>query len=260
MRSQILTQKRSAQYENSKFAILTNELHRRFLMMDMDISGEEKVQKVDHFTQQLVNSGYSWAQIRDIVVSSLKGVIKKEEKIKREERDRYRTGEQSLEERLRKHLIEATEWYKKGGRYEKEREKTGGSNIEGEERDSLRAWKGWRLGRKMGKKYKKIHDKVESEVNEIRGVLFIQHTENSTLAKRLRSRLKQFEEISRLRVRVVERTGDKLVDCIHKSNPWEAVDCKRKGCQFCTDEKMVGKCKSTGIVYEVECITCKKKN
>ena len=106
-----------------------------------------------------------------------------------------------MEERLRKHLIEATEWYKKGGRDEEEREKTGGGKIEGEEKDSLRAWKGWRIGRKMGKKYKKIHDKEESEGSEIRGVLFIQHT-----------------------------------------------------------EKMVGKCKSTGIVYEVECITCKKKS
>ena len=51
-----------------------------------------------------------------------------------------------------------------------------------------------------------------------------------------------------------------MVDLIHKSNPWEKTDCRRERCQFCEDEKLIGKCKSTGIVYEVECITCRKRN
>ena len=78
MRSQILTQKRSSQAENSKFSILTNELARRFEMMDSKIDAEEKTSIVDHFTQQLWNSGYSWQQIREVVVSSIKGFEKKE--------------------------------------------------------------------------------------------------------------------------------------------------------------------------------------
>ena len=44
MRSQILTMKRSAQSENSKCAILTNELSRRFLMMDCKIEQKERIQ------------------------------------------------------------------------------------------------------------------------------------------------------------------------------------------------------------------------
>ena len=78
MRNQVLTEKRSAQSENSKFAILTNELNRRFLMMDKSIGINERVSKVDQFTQQMINSGYSWDQSREIVVSALKGVQKRE--------------------------------------------------------------------------------------------------------------------------------------------------------------------------------------
>ena len=216
-RSQILTMKRSAQSENSKYAILTNELSRRFLMMDELIDKEERIQKVDHFTKQLINSGYSWKQSRDIIVSALKGIIKKEEREKERGAKRYRTGEESLEERLRKHLTEATEWYKKGGRDEIEEESERSGK---EEKERSRAWRGWRIGRKMGRKYTNNEERATAvEEGLVRGVLFLPFTENSELARRVRERLKQLEEISSLRVRVVERTGEKLVDLIHKSNP-----------------------------------------
>ena len=109
MRNQVLTQKRSSQSENSKFAILTNELTRRFQMMDKDISSQEKIEKIDHYTQQLINSGYSWQQSREVIVSSLKGIMKTEIKRKEEGGERYRTGEQSLPERLRNKLLETTQ-------------------------------------------------------------------------------------------------------------------------------------------------------
>ena len=62
MRSQILTMSRSTQAENSKFSILVNELSRRFEMMDSQIDASEKIQTIDHFTQQLINSGYKGSQ------------------------------------------------------------------------------------------------------------------------------------------------------------------------------------------------------
>ena len=95
----------------------------------------------------------------------------------------------------------------------------------------------------------------------IRGVFFVPHTRESQLAKRIREKLKSFEELSRIRVRVVEKTGKKLVDIIHKSNPWEAVDCNREDCMFCKggNEKLVGKCKKRNVVYETECLICKEE-
>ena len=107
MRAQVLTMKRSSQSEQSKYSILVNELTRRFEVMDKDISVAEKTEIVDHYTQQLRNSGYSSDQIRDIVQSSLKGMLRKEI-INRNRENRYRSGESTLEEREKKKLLEST--------------------------------------------------------------------------------------------------------------------------------------------------------
>ena len=150
-------------------------------MFDKEISREERVQKVDHFTKQLINSGYSWSQSRDIIVSALKGMIKREMREKVTGAERYRTGEDSLEDRLRKHLTEATELYKEGRRAEPDEGEIG-ENL-GDEKERSRAWKGWRVGRKMGRKLTDMNDKkVQVESNVIRGVLFLPYTENLELA------------------------------------------------------------------------------
>ena len=91
MRSQVLTQKLSSQSEQSKYSILVNELTRRFEVMDKNISVEERTEVVDHYTQQLKNSGYSNDQIRVIIQSSRKGIIRKEENRKNRE-FAYRSG------------------------------------------------------------------------------------------------------------------------------------------------------------------------
>ena len=111
MRSQILTMKNSSQSEQSKYSILVNELTRRFEVMDSKIDEEEKITIVDHYTQQLVNSGYSCDQIRDIIESSLKGIKRKEERRKLAPK-RFRSAEETIEERNIKKLTEATTWYR----------------------------------------------------------------------------------------------------------------------------------------------------
>ena len=80
LQSQIMTMKRSSQSEQSKFNILVNELNRRFEVLDKDISLEERKNIVNHYTKQLVNSGYSTLQIKEIIESALKGVVRKQEK------------------------------------------------------------------------------------------------------------------------------------------------------------------------------------
>ena len=64
-----------------------------------------------------------------------------------------------------------------------------------------------------------------------------------------------------LRIKVVERAGEKIVDALHKSNPWEEVICGREDCLFCygSNEKMIGKCKKRGVVYETLCMLCEKE-
>ena len=252
MRSQILTQKRSAQSEQSKFAILTNELRRRFSMMDEGIEINEKLEKIDHFSQQLINSGYSWRQIREVVVSGMKGVVKEEARRREGGFKKYRTSAESLQSRIKKKLTENTQWYK--------RQRENGEDIrvgkeEGEEK--VRSWKEWRRKKPISNRNPKI-PKVERD-DKLEGILFIPHTEKSELSKRIRSKLEMLEKLSSLSIRVVERTGEKLEDILHKSNPWEGEHCGRKGCNFCDsgDSKLVGKCKLRNLVYENECLLCK---
>ena len=48
--------------------------------MDSEISIVEKKEKIEQFTQQLINSVYGWNTIREIIISSLRSTIKKEKK------------------------------------------------------------------------------------------------------------------------------------------------------------------------------------
>ena len=117
-------------------------------MMDDKIELEEKIEKVNQFCQQLINSGYNWGQIREIVVSSLRSAVKVEKQIESGE-NRYRTGEESLIVRLRKKLLDSTEWYKKLGDREREDEE----KIEREtEYFKNKAWKNWREKKKKSRK------------------------------------------------------------------------------------------------------------
>ena len=71
---------RSSQSERSKYSILVNELNRRFEMLEDNKDSSEKIKIVDHYSQQLINSGYSKEKVRDIVRSGPKGIMRKESK------------------------------------------------------------------------------------------------------------------------------------------------------------------------------------
>ena len=256
MRSQILTHKRSSQAEKSKYSILVNELNRRFEVLDDSISISEKVNIIDHFTKQLVNSGYGHQQCKEIIISSLKGVTKKLEKRKSTGK-RYRSGVDSLDDRLKKRLMEATTWYKD---YQNE-------NGEIEAPDmNFNTWKKYRVRTRANMKKRKRSGQIEKKSGEkgekeiYQSVMFIEYTAHSELAQRLRERLKKIEEVGQFKFKIVERSGEKIVDQLHKSNVWETEDCMRKECLICSDEfdekKKKGKCKKRCINYEIYCITC----
>ena len=54
------------------------------------------------------------------------------------------------------------------------------------------------------------------------------------------------------RIKIVERGGKKLVDILHKANPWAGQDCQREGCLLCKtkiDEGLTGR-EVSGLTYE----------
>ena len=68
---------------------------------------------IDKYIQQLINSEYNWKQIREIVVSALTGYVRKVDRNKRTDKPRYRSGKQSLKNRVDKKLLEKLNWFKK---------------------------------------------------------------------------------------------------------------------------------------------------
>ena len=93
-------------------------------------------------------------------------------------------------------------------------------------------------------------------------VLFVQHTPRSELAKRIRNKLENLEKVCSLKFKVVEKTGSKIEEILHKSDSWSNRDCGRQDCLLCqsaTEEERKGLCKRRNVVYETYCITCSEK-
>ena len=60
---------------------------------------------------------------------------------------------------------------------------------------------------------------------------------------------------------IVEKVGTKLVDILHKANPWAGEDCQRTKCLLCSTKKMEGKRNGQDFhkricVYQTYCRTC----
>ena len=62
----------------------------------------------------------------------------------------------------------------------------------------------------------------------------------------------------------MEKGGTKLVDILHKANPWSGQECGRMKCLLCISKKREGKtnsqdCKKRNCVYETYCWTCSQR-
>ena len=110
------------------------------------------------------------------------------------------------------------------------------------------------------KRIKVMCQQVDEKEKKVEGVIFIQYTPYSEVAKAIRSRLKDIEKICKIKIKIVEKTGDKLVDILHKSDPWSKQDCMREDCWPCNssgeNEKNKGSCRKRSILYETYCELC----
>ena len=67
------------------------------------------------------------------------------------------------------------------------------------------------------------------------------------------------------KIKIVERTGRKLVDLLHKADPWQGADCSREKCLLCSTKQKTGKmmqqdCTKRCIIYETWCLNCERKD
>lgn len=103
----------------------------------------------------------------------------------------------------------------------------------------------------------------EEKEKKIEGVIFLQHTKNSELARNIRKRLQDIEKVTKVRIKLVERTGSKIVDILHKSDAWSGEDCFRDDCWPCAsagEEGVKSSCKRRSVLYETYCETCEDES
>ena len=87
-------------------------------------------------------------------------------------------------------------------------------------------------------------------------MLFVPHTTDSNLAKKLREKEETLKEITANKIKIVERAGVKLQDILVR-DPWKGRDCGRLNCFICNTKVMNEKgsrkdCTKRNLVYEIK--------
>ena len=109
--------KRLAQGEQQKMDILSNEMVRRLSNVCNQVEFAEKIGIIDHYTNELKNSGYSWTEAREAVSCGLQGFLNKCEGEVRLEMDfTGRLGRHSAPE------LEKNQWRRHHGSRERRKE------------------------------------------------------------------------------------------------------------------------------------------
>ena len=72
------------------------------------------------------------------------------------------------------------------------------------------------------------------------------------------------KEMTGYQIKIVEKTGVKLVDMLHRANSWAGEECGRTRCLLCDTKKIEGKknsqdCHKRNCVYQTYCRTCAER-
>ena len=173
--SNVTIQRRTAMGEESKIQVLSNDLIRRLKNNSEELGKGAKIEIVGNYTQKLLNSGFKGEQLVRIITNGVKGYENKLRRCQELGMNMHRSSTDSQGARVRKKLLSKSNWFKKrrGNYTNNQEQKKGGFGFQGA------------TGR--GSRYNK-------EV-ELKSVLFVEHSPNGELAKRLREAMRRMEQI-----------------------------------------------------------------
>ena len=87
-------------------------------------------------------------------------------------------------------------------------------------------------------------------------VVFVPATPGSELKKSYEKCIRE----SDLGIKVVEKSGRMIKNIVQKSDPFKKAKCEDSNkCMICKEEESKGRCRQTGIVYEIKCKECDDK-
>ena len=235
-----------------RYSILSNEMIRRLFNTNHEEPDAEDVTKIiETFTQELKSSGYGRRDARETVVCGFIGWRRKIARRIQEKTPFYRSGASTQRQRCKKKILEKSSWYREKRKREDDADPK-------------------RIHRETGdnRKRKVMHNTKQGDkqkVGEIKTVMFVPYTPGSELARRMREAETNLQEITGYRVKIVERTGTKLEDLLHKADPWQGTPCEREMCMLCMTKQWSGKhmsqdCHRRSLVYETWCETCLERD
>ena len=222
--------KKSALSERTKVSSLSQELIRRMKNTSEDVPMKERIDIIDEYAKQLVTSGYSPNQARDIIQAGLVGYETLVKKVEKKEAVLHRSASEGAGERKRKKLLGKGNWFVQK--------------------------KGRKIVVKQGKQNLKKRSKEQEKEKDFTTVLFVKQTPNGVLAKRLQKVENDISKLTGDRVKIVERGGTSVKKMLIKSNPWAGSLCGRENCLPCMFGDGQQDCFSKGVVYDLTCTTC----
>ena len=242
---------RSGMATQQKLQILANELTRRLSNINkINSIKSQYTRTINNFTQELKNSEYIFKTAREIVISGLRGLRKREKLREIKNQNFYREAKTTARQRAHKKLVNKEIWYKNIN-------KDSTAPTDGPEMPRSLPEAGLR-SLKSGKRNKKEQE------SKIKSVMFVPFTPGSQLAKQLRENEEKLEKLTNTRIKIVERTGTKIQDLLTRSNPWKGHDCERQNCLLCytklrTEQNTSQDCHQRNVVYQTRCLDCENK-
>jgi hypothetical protein len=114
--------------------------------------------------------------------------------------------------------------------------------------------------RRRNRKNRKLGTSASQMEPETIAVVFVEHTVNGELAKRLQKAEDEMARMTGFRIRVTEMAGSQLRRILPNTNPWQGQDCLRQGCVPCGQGgERLEDCRRRNILYESSCMECNEK-
>ena len=226
----------------------SNELLRRLLNTSPSLpnSEEDMVEALNIYMVEMRNSGYDERYRKDTLVNTVKGYRRKVVEAANGGRPLYREAHEGARERYLSKISAASKWFKK--------ERKGDHSIIG------RVGQTGRPGRNP---WRKQNTEGIEDTRPVEGVIFVPHTQDSALQRRLQKADDQVTKaLGMLRTRYMEGSGTSLKDLLVRKNPWFKLGggCGRQGCHICLSQQGKGtSCRKEGACYQIVCSICEKK-
>ena len=198
----------TAMAENPKMQCLANDLVRRLSNTREDLPHKFRAEVVNCYGVKLLTSGYSYEQVRRILVNGAKGYLAKLARRTANGGRLHRTAQESSGMRMKKKLLNKSNWYR--------------DRRMKDEDDTTRT--GSRTGRNQ--------DQSEGSLRT-RTVLFVEQTPKGALAGGIREQLQHLGTTLGYKVRVVERSGRNILTFFPQLQTWGGLQCGRGECITC---------------------------